>query len=1016
MFKKDLRRRISTIVLLTFVMISISSSFFNPMSVFSQTTTTITQMSDTTQSTGSLVFTGRQIIAEYVTPTSQLVGDNIDSITLRLQRVGSPTGTAEIGVFNTDLTVKQLFGTVDVSTLSASYQVLEYKLPFPTFYTIQSGDRIGIKFNGGTASNGVNVTIDTRSQNPFDSTNSYRVRYESSWISATSEDMYMILRWTFANQPPPTVTNVSSTIADGTYTIGNTIPVTVTFSQQVFVTKTPRIQLETGATDRQVNYVSGSGTDTLTFNYVVQEGDTAPDLNYLATNSLTIPGSATIRNAANTDAILTLPATSSANSLAGNKAIVIDTTIPAITNVSSPTINGAYNAGNTIPVTVTFSEAVIVTGIPQLQLETGTTDQLANYVSGSGTATLTFNYVVQAGDTTPDLNYLATNSLTLNGGTIRDAALNNAVLTLPATGGAGSLGTNKNIVIDAVAPTVTNVTSPTANGSYNTGTIPVTVTFSENVNVVTTAGTPTILLETGTTDRTASYVSGTGTNTLTFNYSVQAGDTTPDLNYVATNSLTLNGGTISDAALNDAVPTLPATGAANSLAGNKAIVIDTTSPAVASVSSSTADGSYGAGNTIAVTVTFTDPVTVTGTPQIQLETGPTDRLANYVSGSGTATLTFNYLVQPSDTSNDLDYLATNSLTLNGGTIRDAALNNAILTLANPGAAGSLGENKSIIINTTAPFVTGVSSTNADGTYSTGNTIAITVTFNNAVTVTGTPQIQLETGAIDRQVNYASGTTTNTLTFNYVVQTGDTSNDLDYLATNSLTLNGGTIRDAALNNAILTLATPDTTGSLGATKNIAVNPQNPPIANGQSVNTDENTSVVITLSGSDPNGDPIKFYTVNGPSHGVVSLINPANRQIWYTPWDYYDGPDAFTFVTNDGVSDSAPATVSITVADTVTKTTNRLLVITVLENWDTVVGYYTALYLPGNPIPLEFGFSPVEFDLNDGQLYTVAVSDFGNVCFHHWLDTADGPARDISITSDTLLTAVYRVDLAPPCP
>jgi hypothetical protein len=42
----------------------------------------------------------------------------------------------------------------------------------------------------------------------------------------------------------------------------------------------------------------------------------------------------------------------------------------------------------------------------------------------------------------------------------------------------------------------------------------------------------------------------------------------------------------------------------------------------------------------------------------------------YASGSGTTALTFNYVVQPGDTSGDLEYLATNALTLNGGTIKE----------------------------------------------------------------------------------------------------------------------------------------------------------------------------------------------------------------------------------------------------------------------------------------------------------------------------------------------------------
>jgi hypothetical protein len=55
---------------------------------------------------------------------------------------------------------------------------------------------------------------------------------------------------------------------------------------------------------------------------------------------------------------------------------------------------------------------------------------------------------------------------------------------------------------------------------------------------------------------------------------VQAGDTTADLNYPATGSLRLNGGTIKDAAGNTASLALPATGSAESLAGQKNLVID----------------------------------------------------------------------------------------------------------------------------------------------------------------------------------------------------------------------------------------------------------------------------------------------------------------------------------------------------------------------------------------------------------------------------------------------------------
>jgi len=126
---------------------------------------------------------------------------------------------------------------------------------------------------------------------------------------------------------------------------------------------------------------------------------------------------------------------------------------------------------------------------------------------------------------------------------------------------------------------------------------------------------------------------------------------------------------------------------------------DTTAPTVVDVSSSTANGQYAAGSVIAVTVQFTEAVTVTGSPRIQFETGTTDRYATYASGSGGTTLTFNYTVVDGDYATDLDYVATDSLGLNGGSIKDAAGNDATLTLPSPGATHSLGANKAIVIFT-----------------------------------------------------------------------------------------------------------------------------------------------------------------------------------------------------------------------------------------------------------------------------------------------------------------------------
>ncbi|MBM2819200.1 MAG: putative xylanase/chitin deacetylase, partial [Nitrosarchaeum sp.] len=152
----------------------------------------ITHMSDTTANTGQSVYSGRPIHAEYVSATSQLIGDTIDTITIKLKKNGSPTGTAEIGIFNADLTVKQLFATKDVSTLTTSYTDYTFSSSGQT-YQIQSGDRIGVKYTGGDSSTNISIMRDTDVADPFDGANSYHVYYQTSWSSFTANDLYMIL-------------------------------------------------------------------------------------------------------------------------------------------------------------------------------------------------------------------------------------------------------------------------------------------------------------------------------------------------------------------------------------------------------------------------------------------------------------------------------------------------------------------------------------------------------------------------------------------------------------------------------------------------------------------------------------------------------------------------------------------------------------------------------------------------------------------------------------------------------
>src|SRR5205085_1180215 len=95
------------------------------------------------------------------------------------------------------------------------------------------------------------------------------------------------------------------------------------------------------------NATSATGT------YLVAAGQTA---NPLDTNSpLVLAGGATLRDAAGNNAVLTIP---SGASLKDSKNIVIDTTAPQISALTTTTASGIYKAGTSIPITVSFSESV----------------------------------------------------------------------------------------------------------------------------------------------------------------------------------------------------------------------------------------------------------------------------------------------------------------------------------------------------------------------------------------------------------------------------------------------------------------------------------------------------------------------------------------------------------------------------------------------------------------------------------------------------------------------------------
>jgi hypothetical protein len=127
--------------------------------------------------------------------------------------------------------------------------------------------------------------------------------------------------------------------------------------------------------------------------------------------------------------------------------------------------------------------------------------------------------------------------------------------------------------------------------------------------------------------------------------------------------------------------------------------VDVTLPSVVSVTAITRDRVLGVGRPLRFSVNFTKAVAVVGVPTVSLNVN--NRAANYLSGSGTNILSFEYIPQTGDNAVALDYSSTTALSANSGQITDLAGNDAILTLPSPGAPESLSGSITAVIDTNA---------------------------------------------------------------------------------------------------------------------------------------------------------------------------------------------------------------------------------------------------------------------------------------------------------------------------
>ena len=582
---------------------------------------------------------------------------------------------------------------------------------------------------------------------------------------------------------PPRVTGVavsSDAGADRTYARGETVRVRLTFSEAVDVTGPPRLKIDfsSGAGgERWADYASGSGKKTLEFAYTVAQGDASSAGVAVPANTLELAGG-TIRSAS-------APGENAGLAHAGlahdpNHKVDGTPSVSGVLLSSDAGDDAAYGLGETIGVRLTFNEAVAVTGTPRVKIDfsSGTGDEKwAAYASGSGTKMLEFAYTVAQGDASSAGVAVLANTLALNGGTIRSSSSAGDNAKLAHAG----LGHDPNHKVDSAPPTLS---AAAVDGAT------LTLTFSETLGAAASLANGAFTVKKTPQGGTEENVSLSGTPaiagatvTLTLANAVLSADTGVKVGY-----------------------TKPTTaGAGNRLrdeAGNEVAsftdqpVTNGTKASVSGVKVSSEagdDATYVLGETVRVTLTFSEAVNVTGAPQVKIDFSSGaggERRAVYASGSGTTTLEFAYTVVARDFSTQGVAVLEDTLVLDGGTIRSAA-SGKDAALAHPGRAHDPAHK---VDGTPPPTLSVASVDGSTLTLTFNETLAAASLSNTAFAVKKTPSGGSETAVSLGAAAPAISAKKVTLTLASAVLATDTDVKVSYTKPGS----GGKLADAAGN--------------------------------------------------------------------------------------------------------------------------------------------------------------------------------------------------------------------------
>ncbi|HEX4118984.1 MAG TPA: Ig-like domain-containing protein [Verrucomicrobiae bacterium] len=184
----------------------------------------------------------------------------------------------------------------------------------------------------------------------------------------------------------------------------------------------------------------------------------------------------------------------------------------------------------------------------------------------------------------------------------------------------------------------------------------------------------------------------------------------------------------------------------------------------------------------------------------------------------------------------------------------------------------------------------------------------------------------------------------------------------------------------------------------------------PLAFNVSASGFEGGSLSVQLKGSDPSGLPLSYFLLTQPSSGSAAL-GQGSSYVTYTPSNqYFHGTDGFTYYVSNGLSASAPATVSLTVIEQERIPFAGNISLTMPENASTNITLLGS-DVNGDPLTYVIVYPPTHGTLNligSNAVYAPFTNYYGPDSFTYYSSN-----REFSSLLATVSVSVNFVNRAP---